>query len=118
MATQTNGPNDVIDASAAVEAYRLVTAAGAHCGLSTTRDHVGVSQLKVLAAGTANLPIRLPSAGTCKVTASEAILKGDLLYKAANGKVSKTATGSVLVGIAKEPASGDNSIFEAFLNPA
>jgi hypothetical protein len=118
MATQTNAPNDVLDATAAVEVYRLVTASGAACALDTARDWVGVSQQKVTAAGTANLPIRLPVAGTCKVTASEAIVKGDLLYKAANGKVSKTATSSVAVGRAKEAASGDGSIFEAFLSVA
>jgi hypothetical protein len=115
MASQTNAPTDVLDASAAVEIYRLVTAAGAHCALDANRNHVGVSQQKVAAAGTANLPIRLPAAGTCKVTASVAIAKGDLLYKAADGKVSDLPTGSVQVGIAKEAASGDGAIFEAYL---
>jgi hypothetical protein len=118
MASQTNAPNLVLDAASALAVYRLVTASGAYAGLDTARDWVGVSQQAVGAAGTANLPVRLPCAGSCKVVASEAIAKGDKLYKAASGKVSKTETGSVQVGVALEAASGDNSIFEAMLAAA
>lgn len=100
-------------ASSTLVPYRLVTAAGAYCGLDTTQNHIGVSVENAISGDSVTL--RLPNAGTVKTTASEAIAAGDQLYKAASGKVSKTATGSVLIGIAVTAASGDGSIFEALL---
>jgi hypothetical protein len=102
-----------IAASATLLPYRLVTAAGAYCALDTTPDHVGVTTEH--AASGESVTVRLPNAGTVKLTASEAIAAGAQLYKAADGKVSDVATSSVLVGIAITAASADGSIFEALL---
>jgi hypothetical protein len=112
MAIMSHG-HIAITASATLVPYRLVTAAGAYAGLSTTQDHVGVSMEH--AASGESVTVRLPNAGTVKLTASEAIAAGAQLYKAADGKVSDTATDSVLIGIAITAASGDGSIFEALL---
>lgn len=43
--------------------------------------------------------------------ASEAIVVGDVVYSAAAGKVSKTATSAVRLGIADTAASGDGVLF-------
>lgn len=116
MATQTNAPNVPIVASATIPAYTLVDGAGANTALNANRDWVGVAQEAATSGQT--MPVRIAAAGTCKITASEAILVGDRLYKAASGRVSKTATSSVQVGVAITAASGAGSIFEAILSPA
>lgn len=53
-----------------------------------------------------------------RVTASEAIAKGDTIYPAANGKVQNTPvdTGHYKVGVAKEAASADGSTFEIIVD--
>lgn len=110
MSTQTNNPGKAIQAAGTIAARRLVTAAGAYCALDTTRDWAGVSQEPRTIGQW--IPVRFTKAGTCVMVASEAIVAGDVVYKAADGKVSKTATGSVRVGIALEAASGDGIEFE------
>lgn len=110
MSTQTNNPGKAVTASATIASRRLVTLLGAYCGLSTTRDWVGVSQEPRVSGE--QIPVRYAHAGTAVMTASEAIVAGDPVYKAASGKVSKTSTGSVQVGIALEAASGDGIEFE------
>lgn len=110
MAVQTNNPAIDRPLSATVAAHRLITAAGAQCALDDNRDWIGASQQ----AGDSGdrIGVRLPSAGTMKLEASEAISSGDRVYKAADGKISATSTSSIAVGIALEAASGAGSIIE------
>lgn len=116
MAQHQNTPNIPIVAGANLAQALLVKANGTLCALDTTPDWIGVTDDS--AASGAVVPVRLAAAGTVKLTASEAIVVGDRLYKAASGKVSKTATGSVAVGRALSAATGDGSIFEAVIGAA
>ena len=110
MSVQVNNPGISVKAGAALVARRLITQAGIYCVLDLVKDWVGVTQEP--RAITEYTPVRLTKAGTCVLVASEAIVAGDVVYKAAAGKVSKTATGSVRVGIALEAASGDGIEFQ------
>ena len=110
MSVQVNNPGISVLATATIAARRLVTPAGAYCDLDTTRDWVGAAQEPRVSGQ--YIPVRLTKAGTVVLVASEAIVAGDVVYKAANGKVSKTATSSVRVGIALEAASGDDIEFQ------
>lgn len=111
MSTQTNCTNGLnVTASAAVTARKLIKWDGSLCGLNATRDWIGQSQ-EPRASGE-QIPVRTPYVGTAIGTASEAIVKGDPVYKAANGFLSKTATSSIQVGIALEAASGVNIEFQ------
>lgn len=68
------------------------------------------------AAGTLISVLDRKFPGTVRLIASEAIAVGDVLYSAANGKVSKTSGGSAVIeGIALTAASGDGSEFIARL---
>lgn len=107
-----NNPNITLTVGAsAVAQYVFVKLDGTVCGLDTTKDWVGVT-MEPRAALAKNLPVRLMTAGTVPATASEAIAAGDVVYKAANGRLSKTATGSIRVGIAKLPAGAAGEFFE------
>ena len=106
MAVQINQPGMSLTAGAALVARRLVKSDGTYCGVGTTRDWVGVVQED--RANGAQTPIRFVHAGTCILTASVAITAGDVVYKAANGKIGKTTTSNTRVGIALESASGDD----------
>ena len=57
-------------------------------------------------ANGALIPVRFLTAGTIPAVASEAIAVGDLVYKAAAGKVGKTNT-NLLIGTAMEAAAAD-----------
>lgn len=105
MSVQINNPGISVLAGADLVARRLVTAAGAYCGVSVVRDWVGVTQEPVLNGKYG--PVRLVKAGTCIMVAAAAITVNSVVYKAANGKISTTSTGSIRVGIALEAASAD-----------
>lgn len=110
MAVQANNPTWPVAASATLVAYRCVTAAGAHAGVSTTDDIVGVAQEGGESGD--DVTLRLRSAGTCKAMISEAVANNAVLYKAADGKLSVTSARSVAVARALEAGSGDGSIIE------
>lgn len=110
MSVQVNNPGISVKAGAALVARRLVKFDGNYCGLDANKDWVGVTQEP--RAINEYTPCRLTKAGTCVLVASEAIVLGDVVYKAANGKVSKTAAASIRVGIALEAATGDGLEFQ------
>lgn len=87
-----------------------VSAAGAAVRGHGTLDH------RVLANDSQAVLVPFNAGGTRKMVASEALAKGATLYAAAGGKVTDTA-GTVVVGIAMEAASGDNSIIEVLEIP-
>ncbi len=61
----------------------------------------------------------MQEAGIVPATASEAIVRGDLCYSAASGKVSKSSGGgAVIVGKANTAASGDGVLFELIVQIA
>jgi hypothetical protein len=115
MSVQINQPGITVKATAVVTARKLIKWDGTLCGLDAVRNWVGVSQ-EPRAIGE-QIPVRLPTAGTVILTASETIAAGDILYKAANGLVSKTATSSVAIGMSLE-AAVLNGEFQAIINPA
>jgi len=110
MSVQVNNPGISVKAGAALVSRRLIKQDGTYCGVGTTKDWVGITQ-EPRASGEYT-PCRLTKAGTCVLTASVAITAGDIVYKAANGKVGKTSTGNTRVGIALEDASGDGLEFQ------
>jgi uncharacterized protein DUF2190 len=110
MAVQVNNPGKTIQAATTIAQRRLVKYDGNYCALDTSRDWVGVTQ-EPRTVGQ-YLPVRFTNAGSCVMTASAAVSAGEVVYKAADGKVSIGATGSVRVGIALESASGDGIEFE------
>ncbi len=105
MSVQHNNPGMALKVGVALLERRLVKYDGTYCGLDTTKDWVGVTQEPRTTVGD-YVPIRFLGAGTCILTASAAITAGSVVYKAANGQVSSTSTGSTRVGIALEAASG------------
>ncbi len=115
MSTQTNAPSMPGLAEASISQYRLLkqgTAARSviHCTAAAADVPVGVSQQ---AGSTGDMiTVRLPSAGTAKVTASVAITKGDKLYTAAAGKVTNVLATGRFVGVAMEAAAADGIVFE------
>jgi hypothetical protein len=109
MSQYVDNPGMAVRASAAIGQYRLVTPAGAHCGADTTTNIIGVS-MESRDSGKL-IPVRFLSAGTIPATAAEAIAVGDLVYKAADGKVGKTNT-NLLVGIALSAASADGDFLQ------
>lgn len=111
MSVQINQPGVTIKvATTDIAARLLISPAGVVTVISTVRDWVGATQEPRKVGEFVN--VRLPHAGTMILTASEAIVLGDQVYKAAGGKVSKTSTGSVRVGIALEAASGNGLEFQ------
>lgn len=109
MSVQTNNPSIAITAGEALAAYRLIQQDGTYADGDSTVDHIGVNQFAQASGEEAS--VRLLTAGTCKMTAAEAITAGATVYKAADGKVGLTGANAV-VGIAMEAASGDGSIIE------
>jgi hypothetical protein len=110
MAVQTNNPNIAILAAMAIVAYRCIGADGNHTDVDTTMDVIGVSQEHADAGD--DVAVRRRQAGTCKATLATSCARGDVLYKAADGKLGTSASGSVAVAIALEAGSGDGSIIE------
>lgn len=104
MAVQTNNPGMAIAAGGTIPARRLVKYDGTLCGADATQDWLGVSQ-EPRELGQ-NMPVRFLSAGTVILTAAVAINAGDLVYKAADGKIGVTNT-NALIGRALEAAAGD-----------
>lgn len=104
-----DNPGMAVKATAAIGQYTLVTLAGANCGANATTDILGVA-MESRESGKL-IPVRFLSAGTIPAVASEAIAVGDLVYKAAAGKVGKTNT-NLLVGIAMEAASADGDFIQ------
>lgn len=113
MALQRNNPALTIQAAATVTEYRLITPAGIHAVVSTTDDVVGVAQEPAVSGG--QIPVRLRSAGTCKLCVDGAIAVGGLVYKAAAGKGSPTSTSSVAIGRALQASAADGDIIEVQL---
>lgn len=106
MSAQTNNPGITIKVtSVPIAARRLITVGGVVTGVSTTQDWVGVTQ-EARAVGE-YVPVRMTKAGTVVCTAAGAISAGNVVYKAASGKVGTASTGSIRFGIALEDASGD-----------
>ncbi len=113
MSKQVNNPGTTITAAATVTASRMVTAAGIHSVVSTTDDVVGVAQEPAASGGL--IPVRLRTAGTCKLCVDGAIAVGGLVYKGAAGKGSPTAASSVAIGRALEASSADLDVIEVQL---
>jgi len=109
MATQTNNPGMTVVTGAALVARRLVTYVGGYCGADANQDWLGVTQEN--RANGETMPVRFLGAGTVILTAAVGINAGDLVYKAANGKVGVTNT-NALIGRALEAASGDGIEFQ------
>ncbi len=115
MTTQTNAPSMPGLAEGSISQYRILkqgTAARSvvHATATLTDVPVGVSQQ---GGSTGDMiTVRMFSAGTCKVTASIAIVKGDKLYLDAAGKVTNVLGTGRMVGIAMEAATADGVVFE------
>ncbi len=117
MSVQHNNPGMAIlvGTGAAVTAWKLLKIDGTVCGLSTTKDVVGVTQEPRAASTTAvpqYVPVRFLNAGSCKVMAAKAITAGTPVYKAAAGKITDGSTGSVRIGLSLEAATADGDIIE------
>jgi hypothetical protein len=104
-----DNPGMAVRATAAIPQYALVKYDGSLCGANTTPDIIGVA-MESRENGKL-IPIRFMSAGTVPAIAAEAIAVGDLVYKAANGKVNKTNT-NLLVGRAMEAATADGDFIQ------
>jgi hypothetical protein len=104
-----DNPGIAVRATATIPQYALVTVAGALCGANATTDIIGVA-MESRENGKL-IPVRFLTAGTIPAIASEAIAVGDLVYKAASGKVGKTNT-NLLVGIALEAAAADGDFIQ------
>lgn len=113
MAKQVNNPATTIVATGTVIENRLVTPAGIHAVVSTTDDVVGVAQEPAVSGQP--IPVRLRSAGTCKLCVDGALTLGQAVYKGAAGKGSPTTTGSVAIGRALEASGADGDIIEVQL---
>lgn len=107
------GPNWTATATAvAIAAYLRVAldANGLVAAAAIGVAGVGITKQAFAASGTGLVRL-LNAPGTQIATASEAIVVGDLVYSAAGGKVSKTAAGAILLGVATSAASGDGVLF-------
>lgn len=113
MQFQDNPGAGVAVGAVALAQYRLLKADGTVTGLDATKDWIGVT-LEPRAALAKSVPVRFPTAGTIPCTAAAAISIGDVVYKAAAGKVSTASTGSIRVGIAKTAASADGDWLEVY----
>jgi hypothetical protein len=112
MATQTDLPSISILAGEALEAYRIAQRDGTYAD-ALSRNAIGITQEKVASAD--DVAVRMPAAGTSKVTAAAAVLIGAIVVSADDGKVQPIpATPGVYIqrGIAMQAASGNGSIFE------
>jgi hypothetical protein len=111
MSQVTNNPGmSVLTGAASIPAFALLKQDGTLAGADDNFDVIGVTMEPQATSGL-RVPVRFLTAGTVKLIASEAIAAGDTVYKAASGKVGKTAT-NCKIGIALEAASADGSIFE------
>lgn len=89
---------------------RVIVTAGKLAIAGSTDHEIGTIDEEAFADGDVR-PVNLRTAqGTSKFVASEAITAGNPFYAASGGKVA--ASGTVLIGIALEGASGNNSVFE------
>lgn len=95
---------------------RLLLASDGTYGLAGLNDAGnGHCQYDVPISGSGTFkPLNAP--GSQVAVASEAIAVGDRVYSVAGGKVSKTATSAIYLGIAKQAASGNGVLFEYIPN--
>lgn len=105
MSTQYNPGHTLTRiASAAVEEYRFVTAAGTHAGAGAAA--IGVALTGAAAGGSITVVIN----GTVPVTAGATIAAGDQLASDAQGRAVPAAEGDVINGVALEAvAAGDEA---------
>ncbi len=96
-------------AAGALGQHLRVKTSGALALAGASDVELGTMELPAVAAGPATIRART-ACGTCKMIASEAISKDALVYAAASGKVS--ATGSVVVGTAREASTANNDVIE------
>lgn len=110
---QSDNPGITITAGATLYMNRLVKADGTYCGVGTTHDWIGstiapMSFLGTTVASGERVGVRLPHAGTHRLTAAATIAIGDVVYKDANGTVGTTSSSNTRIGLAlSAAASGD-----------
>ena len=96
-------------ASATIGQYLLVTAAGALAG--ATDSAIGTAPIPIADGDTGR--VRLFSAGTHLVVASDSIDAHAVIYQAAGGKVTDSAAGDARrLGVTLEAAVGDGSVIQ------
>lgn len=113
MSVQYDSPRGSILTTVAVVANRLVKFDGSYCGVSTTRDHIGITQE---AQANVGKPVTLRKPGCTfsdKVEAAAAISAGAIIYYDTNGRVGTTSASNTRIGRALTAASGAGSIIEA-----
>lgn len=115
LACYTNAPLTSIrlTASAVARGLRVSMASTGLCAVaaSTVRGDYVMSQAG--AASQNDVAAFQPQAGgITPYVADGAISIGDTIYSAASGKVGKTSTSTVIIGIANTAASGDGILFE------
>lgn len=104
--------NKTFISGAALPQYRRVRKVAGVLQLAgaADTDSLGVVETAIFAAGEQVSVVLRNAQGTVPMVACGPINAGAAAYAAANGKID--ATGSVLVGLTNEAASGDNSIIE------
>lgn len=92
---------------------RLLIASDGTYGLAPIGEvGQGFNQYTVSAAGGSGTYKPTNGDGTQVAIASAAVAVGALVYTAASGKCSSTATSAVFIGRAKQAAAADNDLFE------
>lgn len=117
MSTENNGKKTFV-AGEALEQFRRVklsTSSGTQVEYADAgADFIGITLNKVASGEPVAVQLR-DSGKTQLVQAADSFAVGAALYGANDGKVSDSASGSV-IGVALQAASGDGSVIEAILN--
>lgn len=102
-------------AGVAIAQYLRVKLSGGKLALSGAADHdndLGVIREPAFADGDIRAVIVRTKEGTLPMVAAGAVTVGDLVYTAANGRVSTTSTGATKIGIALSAAGAAGDIIE------
>jgi hypothetical protein len=112
MSQQRNSPSSFV-AGEALGQYRRVRLNNAgQVEYSDAADYgIGIVQ-NTVASGSHATVRSYEHGGSHQMVASAAVVINKLVYAAADGKVAPT--GTLVIGTAKEAASGDNSVFEVW----
>lgn len=116
MSQQADSPKTFVSGEA-LSAFRRVKISGSTVVYADAGEHgIGVTQ-EAVASGD-NVSVRLDThGGSQKVTASKAIIAATVVYGAADGKVTDSASGNA-VGQTCEAATAANDIIEIVPIPA